>query len=117
MPSNLPALRSDDRASLHYLPDDFALTDAMRVWAHNAYPRVDVDHETQKFIWHWRDEGRRKRNWYGAWQKWIANANQHLLKHGPKTTNVIQLPTGQTLVGTDARVAGWLSLPSEEEIS
>lgn len=29
--------------------------------------------------------------------------------------NVIQLPSGQTLTGTDARVAGWLALASGEE--
>ncbi|WP_329143569.1 hypothetical protein OIU91_06270 [Streptomyces sp. NBC_01456] len=29
--------------------------------------------------------------------------------------NVFQLPTGQALSGTDARVAGWLSLPSDSE--
>jgi hypothetical protein len=29
--------------------------------------------------------------------------------------NVIQLPTGQTLTGTDAKVAGWLALASGEE--
>lgn len=109
-------LRPDGRLSLHELPDEFALNDGMRVWAHQTFPRVDIDHETQKFIWHWRSEGTRKRNWYEAWKKWIADANQYLIKYGARS-NVVQLPTGQTLIGTDARVHGWLSLPSEEEIS
>jgi len=33
----------------------------------------------------------------------------------PPGANVIQLPTGQTLTGTDATVAGWLALASGEE--
>ncbi|MCX4596160.1 hypothetical protein OG819_42865 [Streptomyces sp. NBC_01549] len=105
--STPPASRSDDRPPLHELPENFALTDAMRGWARNTYPRVDVDHETDKFIYHHRDEGRRKRNWYGAWQKWIAGANQHLNKHGVTHSNVIDLASGQPLPGTDSTVSGW----------
>ncbi|MFF7142311.1 hypothetical protein ACFZB5_13815 [Streptomyces nodosus] len=105
-PSNLPAPRSDDRPSLHTIPDDFALTDGMRVWAQQTFPRVDVDHETNKFVLHYRGEGVRRRNWYTAWQKWITDANAYLLKHGT-ASNVYQLPTGQTLTGTDATVAAW----------
>ncbi|MDG9701712.1 hypothetical protein [Streptomyces sp. DH37] len=108
------AQRPDGRPSPHEIPDDFELTEGMRRWAQQTFPRVDVDHETQKFIWHWQSEGRRKPNWYAAWQKWIADANQYLIKHGAPG-NVIQLPTGQTLTGTDATVAGWLALASGEE--
>jgi hypothetical protein len=36
------------------------------------------------------------------------------IRKATSASNVIQLPTGQTLVGTDAKVAGWLALPSEE---
>lgn len=116
--STPPANRPDGRPSLHEIPDDFALTEGMRVWAQQTFPRVDVDHETQKFVLHWRGEGARRRNWYAAWQKWITDANAYLNKHGAPS-NVIALPSGQTLTGTDARVHGWLSLPSdaEQEIS
>lgn len=111
--------RPDGRPPLQELPEDFALTEAMRRWAEATYPRVDPDHETQKFIWHWQDEGKRRRNWYGEWQKWIANANQYLIKNGPSTTpsNVVALPSSQPLPGTDTRVHGWLSLPTEGEVS
>jgi hypothetical protein len=111
--SNLPASRSDDRPPLQELPEDFALNDGMRVWAQQAFPRVDVDHETQKFVLHWRGEGARRRNWYAAWQKWITGANQHLNKHGSSPSNVIQLPSGQTLSGTDAKVAGWAAVAAQ----
>ncbi|EDY43927.1 hypothetical protein [Streptomyces sp. SPB074] len=75
--------------------DGFRLTDAMRRWATQTYPDVPLDHETQKFVWHWQGRGTRHPNWYTAWQKWIANANQYLhrapartCEHGP------HLPSG-----------------------
>ncbi|CAM5391024.1 hypothetical protein STENM36S_06322 [Streptomyces tendae] len=102
-----PASRPNGRPPLTELPDDFALTDAMRNWARNTYPRVDVDHETRKFISHHRAEENRKRNWYEAWKRWMADGNAYLIKHGAKTTNVVNLSTGQPLTGTDATVSGW----------
>jgi hypothetical protein len=104
--------RPDGRLSAHELPEDFALTDGMRVWAQQTFPRVDVDHETQKFVLHWRGEGARRRNWYAAWQKWITDANAYLLKHGTPS-NVYQLPNGQQLTGTDAKVAGWAAVAAQ----
>lgn len=35
------------------------------------------------------------------------------IRKATQPANVIQLPTGQQLTGTDARVAGWLSLPPD----
>jgi hypothetical protein len=61
---------------LHSIPDDFAITDIERRWAHATYPAVDVNHETDQFIRYWRGEGRRKRNWHDAWQKWIGDADK-----------------------------------------
>ncbi len=106
-PSPPPASRPDGRPPLTRLPDDFALTDTMRSWARNTYPRVDVDHETRKFISHHRGEENRKRNWYEAWKRWIADGNAYLIKHGAKSTNVVDFTTGQPLTGTDATVSGW----------
>lgn len=104
--------RPDGRHTLQTLPDDFTLTDSMRVWAQQTFPQVDVDSETQKFVFHWQAEGARKPNWYAAWQKWIAGANQYRLKNGTPS-NVFQLPTGQQLTGTDAKVAGWMAIAEQ----
>lgn len=104
---------SDGRPALTEIPDDFALNDGMRVWAQQTYPRVDVDHETQKFVLHFRGEGIRRRNWYTAWQKWMADANQYLNKHGAKPSNVVDFASGQPLTGTDAKVQGWLALAAQ----
>ncbi|WP_161981731.1 hypothetical protein, partial [Streptomyces sp. TM32] len=100
---------------LHTIPDDFHLNDTMRRWVAATFPGLDPDFETEQFISHFRAEGRRKRNWHDAWQKWIRDSAQYASKRQRSTGNVLQLPTGQTLSGTDARVAGWLSLPSDSE--
>jgi hypothetical protein len=96
--------------------DGFALNDGMRRWAHrDGYAAlVDVDYETAQFVDHFRANGQRRSNWAAEWQKWIRRSAKFATdKRG--TSNVFQLPTGQTLTGTDARVAGWLALSNDEE--
>jgi len=117
-PAETSGPRPDGRTSLHELPDDFHLNDTMRRWVASTFPGLDPDFETQQFISHFRSEGRRKKNWHDAWQKWIRDSAAYASRrNNTPGGKVIQLPTGQTLTGTDARVHGWLSLPSEEEIS
>lgn len=111
-----PAAPSASRPDgLHLIPDDFHLNDTMRRWVAATFPGLDPNFETEQFISHFRAEGRRKRNWHDAWQKWIRDSAQYASKRQQRPGNVIQLPTGQTLTGTDAKVAGWLSLPSDSE--
>ena len=69
--STPPASRPD---GLHLIPDDFAITDAERRWANATFSGLDLEFETEQFIRYWRSEGRRKRNWHDAWQKWIADS-------------------------------------------
>lgn len=91
----------------------FTVTDSMRRWAHATYPGLDIDHSTAQFVSHYRSTGTRRHSWPDAWQKWIRDdARRAAQRH--TTGNVIPLPTGQTLTGTDARVAGWLALPTED---
>ncbi|WP_406004391.1 hypothetical protein [Streptomyces sp. NBC_00987] len=104
----LPAVRRPD--GLTIIPDDFHLNDTMRRWVAGTFPSLDADFETKQFISHFRAEGRRKRNWHEAWQKWIRDSAQYASKRRASGGNVVQLPTGQTLTGTDATVAGWAAL-------
>lgn len=60
------------------IPDDFAPTDAMRRWANQTYPGLDLDHETAQFTRYWRSEGKRKKSWADAWQKWIADSHKRM---------------------------------------
>lgn len=55
------------------LPDDFAPTDAMRAWAAENAPGVDVDRATAKFINHAQANDRRQRDWPAAWRNWMLN--------------------------------------------
>jgi hypothetical protein len=96
--------------------DGFELTDAMRRWAkRDGYADlVDIDHATAQFISHYRSTGARRSSWPDAWQKWIrddAKRASERAHRGP--SNVIQLPSGQTLTGTDAKVAGWAAVAAQ----
>ncbi|MFD3520473.1 hypothetical protein [Streptomyces sp. NPDC058653] len=95
------------------VPDDFHLNDTMRRWVASTFPGLDPDFETQQFISHFRAEGRRKRNWHDAWQKWIRDSAQYASKRRTSPSNVIALPSGQTLAGTDAKVAGWAAIAEQ----
>ena len=89
--------------------DGFAVSDSMRRWANDVYPAVDIEHETAQFVRHFQANGQRRSNWPAAWQKWIAQeakwASQRRING-----NVVQLPNGRTLTGTDATVAGWAAI-------
>lgn len=76
------ARRSDE--GLHPLPDDFALSDAMRRWAkRDGYSDViDIDHCTAQFASHFRSTGARRRSWPDAWQKWIREDAKKAAEHG-----------------------------------
>lgn len=67
-----------DAKGLHEIPDDFTATDAMRRWANRTYPGLDLDFETVQFCRHWRSEGRRKKNWAEAWEKWIGDSHRRM---------------------------------------
>jgi hypothetical protein len=96
--------------------DGWTLTDGLRRWAHrDGYAAlVDLDYETAQFLDHFRGNASRRPNWNTEWQKWIRRAHKWATERG-RTSNVVALPTGQTLTGTDARVYGWLNLPSDEQ--
>lgn len=70
--------RPPDASGLHEIPDDFKPTDAMRRWANSTYPGLDLDEETAQFCRYWRSEGRRKKSWADAWQKWIADSHKRM---------------------------------------
>lgn len=98
--------------------DGFTVTDAMRAWVIRTYgPHFDIDHATAQFVSHYRSTGARRKSWPDAWQKWIRDDAQRAAQRRQQypTSNVLQLPTGQTLTGTDAKVAGWLALASGDD--
>ena len=58
------------------IPDDFNPSDAMLRWANATYPGLDLHFETDQFVRYWQAEGRRKKSWATAWQKWIADSHK-----------------------------------------
>jgi len=104
----------DDLAPTPIEVEGFQLTDAMRRWAHATYPGLDIEHATAQFVSHYRSTGARRKSWPDAWQKWIRDDAKRASDRGSRTTtNVIALPSGQQLTGTDAKVAGWMALAQQ----
>ncbi|WP_326700236.1 helix-turn-helix domain-containing protein [Streptomyces sp. NBC_01754] len=97
--------------------DGFTLTDSMRRWALTTFgPAIDIDHETALFLDHYRATGARRTNWAAEWQKWIRRQAKWTAERAARPgSNVVHLPAGRTLTGTDARVAGWAALTAELE--
>lgn len=94
---------------LHLIPDDFHLNDTMRRYVAATYPGLDADFETEQFIRYWRSEGRRKRNWHDAWQKWLGDSAKHAYDRQKRaSTNVVPIRAGQ-------RPGGALSEPPTAE--
>jgi hypothetical protein len=100
--------RSDDRPAPIDI-DGFELNDSMRRWAHDTFPKVDVDYETAQFLDHFRGTLTRRPNWYAEWQKWIRRANKWADERAARA-NVVRLKSKQRPGG--ARSA----LPTAEDI-
>jgi len=56
------------------LPDDFEVDEAMRAWANEKAPAVNLSAETEKFKDHALANGKRYTDWRAAWRTWIGNA-------------------------------------------
>ncbi|MFF2184612.1 hypothetical protein [Streptomyces sp. NPDC058155] len=95
--------------------DAFAVTDVMRAWALRTFgPNFDIEHSTAQFVSHYRSTGTRRKSWPDAWQKWIRDDAKRAAERAQRTpSNVIALPSGQTLTGTDAKVAGWMAIAEQ----
>jgi hypothetical protein len=65
------------------LPDDWKPSDALLRWANATHPGLDLNFETEQFCRYWRSEGRRKKSWPDAWQKWIADSRARRSRASP----------------------------------
>jgi uncharacterized protein YdaU (DUF1376 family) len=64
-------------------PDSFAVDDALRAWAAEKTPSVNLELETEKF----RDHTFTKAltDWDGAWRNWMRNAEEWQGKSAPRS--------------------------------
>lgn len=66
------------------LPDDFAVTEAMREWAAEHTPHVAAERELARFCDYWRSKpGKdgRKLDWPATWRNWMRTAED---RQGPR---------------------------------
>lgn len=56
------------------IPDPFILNGAMREWAAEKTPTVDVRSETEKFVDYHRGKGDPQLDWIATWRNWMRNA-------------------------------------------
>ena len=89
------------------LPDDWKPSDALLRWANATYPGLDLSFETAQFTRHWRSEGRRKKSWPDAWQKWIADSHNRMARASPadRREQARQAQTGRAWQRAAAREA------------
>lgn len=83
-PSKEPSERDRSKRS-RALPDEFRVTDGMRVWAQGkGFGDEQIDSATEKFETYWRANGKAKSNWEQAWRNWLLNERD---RYGPRPAN------------------------------
>lgn len=71
------------------IPEDFAITDAMRAWGRENAPTVDGPAETVKFINYWQAKAGKdatKLDWVATWRNWMLNAKERQPANKPDAT-------------------------------
>lgn len=58
------------------LSEDFEITDAMRAWASEKHPNVNIEKQTANFIDYWlsKPKDNTMLDWNRTWQRWIRNS-------------------------------------------
>jgi hypothetical protein len=64
----------------HPVPEDFTVTPAMRAWAAERTPHVDLDFETEKLVMWTKAKGAWRSDWTATWRLWMLNS----AKSGPQ---------------------------------
>ncbi|QVJ03032.1 hypothetical protein KGD82_13440 [Nocardiopsis eucommiae] len=57
-------------------PENFVITDAMRAWAKERVPNVDIDFETEQFLDTHAAKGNKFLDWNRAWHTWMRNSRK-----------------------------------------
>ena len=75
-PSDVPSATPIKAHRGTRIADDFAITPAMRTWAHEHVPGMDIDFTTKKFVLHFQAQSGQRGtmiNWEAAWKKWMLS--------------------------------------------
>jgi len=70
---------------VHPLPQDFIVTDAMKLWAREKYPTVvDLEGATEEFRDYYLRHGKVFLDWTAAWRSWIRKVPEFARSATPK---------------------------------
>lgn len=72
----LSALSEPKQKRKARLPDQFLVTGAMRQWAVESAPAVDLKTETENFCDYWRGQGGTKLDWVATWRTWMRKSQK-----------------------------------------
>jgi hypothetical protein len=75
------------------IPESFAVTPAMRSWATETVPVVDIDFETAQFIDHYTGKGELRLDWVASWRTWMRNQQRWTQQRQPNNVRHLR-PTG-----------------------
>jgi len=56
------------------VPNPFPITPALRQWAGQHVPRLDLDYHTAEFTDYWLAHGKRMADWDATWRNWMRKA-------------------------------------------
>lgn len=59
------------------IPDPFQVTAEMQAWAQVRAPIANLDHETEKFVNHFKGKGETRADWIASWRNWMLNAQTY----------------------------------------
>lgn len=59
------------------VPDDFPITVDLRSWAAEKVPGVNLERETEKFLNHFRSNGKTMKDWTAAWRNWMLRSAEY----------------------------------------
>lgn len=94
------------------IPEPFIVDGAMRQWAAENTPGVDVDFTTAKFVDYWRAKSGKdaaKVNWRAAWNNWLRNDYQRLPQQRQQPSAAKR---AAALVGTFDSPDDWMNAPT-----
>jgi hypothetical protein len=65
------------------LPEDYAITEAMREWAAEHCPAVDLDLHHERFCNHWWGKGETRADWAATWRNWMLREQDQMGRRPP----------------------------------
>ena len=67
---------ANSRSRATAIPEDFLISEDMRVWAIEHTPAVNLANATEQFTDHALATGRKAKNWEAAWRMWMRKAQE-----------------------------------------